>query len=256
MEDIWEDQPRQWLRSIRKLLFLPASSDVGTLSKVISSLLTLAIPHIPTSSVESVLISYPALPGLYAEDVSDIAHYLSLPLRAGNHGYPPRSIASAYAGYGMGLCTSYTDEEECRREGLGLSVRSMLFMEYTSFALLLHATVMREANDLADPDVDTSTHFFSPSETADAVTRRNVVRENVQELLRRRFKRFLGPPEPPSTITVLLVGDVDTVAVHNAVYSAVEDEGFEVDMRESSDPGFVVSKGAAELAWRALSLTE
>jgi hypothetical protein len=252
MEDLWNDQPRQWLRSARKLLRLPASSDVGKISKLTSSLLSLATPHIHPSLIDSVIISYPALPGLYAEDISDIGHYLALPLRAGNHQYPPRSIVSAYAGHGMGLCSSYTSKEQCRDEGMALPVRFTLFVEHTSVAILLHGTTMREAYDLGDPDADISTHCFSSSESADEKMRREIIREKVMELLRRFLKRS----PPPENITVLLVGDADMKAVREVVYSAVEDEGFKVDMLEPSDPGFVTARGAAELAWRALLLTE
>jgi hypothetical protein len=252
MDDLWNDQPRQWLRSARKLLRLPASSDVGKISKLTSSLLSLATPHIRPSLIDSVIISYPALPGLYAEDISDVGHYLALPLRAGNHHYPPRSIVSAYAGYGMGLCSSYNNEEQCRDEGMALPVRSTLFVECTYVAILLHGTTMCEAYDLGDPDADISTHFFSSSETANEQIRTEITREKVMELVRR----FLKHSPPPENITVLLVGDADMEAVREVVYSAVEDEGFKVNMLEPSDPGFVTARGAAELAWRALLLAK
>jgi hypothetical protein len=152
----------------------------------------------------------------------------------------------------MGLCSSYTNEEQCRDEGLALPVRSTIFVECTSVAILLHGTTMREAYDLGDPDVDISTHFFSSTETANEPMGREIIREKVMELLRR----FLKPSPPPESITVLLVGDADMKAVREVVYSAVEDEGFKVNMLEPSNPGFVAARGAAELAWRALSLTE
>jgi hypothetical protein len=114
---------------------------------------------------------------------------------------------------------------------------------------------MREASDLADPDMDVSTHFFSLSETRDEAVRGELVRDKAVELLRRRFKRFPGPPEPPKVITVLLVGEDDMVAVQEVICSAVKDEGFEADLHALSNPGFVAARGAAELAWRALSLT-
>src|SRR5690242_9572916 len=103
MEDQWDDQPRQWLRDARKLLFLPASSDVHILSTVISSLLAL-VKDKATLSATPVVIAYPALPGLYAEDIFDTRLYVSLAPLPGKHTYPPRSLVATYAGYGMGLC--------------------------------------------------------------------------------------------------------------------------------------------------------
>jgi hypothetical protein len=257
MEDLWDDQPRQWLRSARKLIFLPASSDVRTLSAITSSLISLAKKNTsPSLSVASVIITYPALPGLYAEDISDTALYLSLPILSGKHGYPPRTIASAYAGYGMGLCSSYLDEEKCRKEGLDLPVRSSILVDYSSTALFLHAQVIREAYDLGNPDTDLSVHFFSSqSDSAlDNGMRRREIRDRVSELLFRAYKRFTGPLGPPEVISVLIVGETDMVGVSEAVYGAAVDEGFKVGMF-LSDAEFVAARGSAELAWRALSLS-
>jgi hypothetical protein len=258
MEDQWDDQPRQWLRSARKMVFLPASGDVRTLSTIVSRLTLIAKDSTsPSSSVASVVITYPALPGLYAEDISDTALYLSLPLLPGNHEYPPRTIAATYAGYGMGLCSSYLDGEKCRKEGLRLPGRPSILVDYSSAALFLHAQYMREAYDLGDPDTDMSVHFFPSGDhgVPDHVARRQDVRKSVSELLRRSYKRFPGPPGPPKVITVLFIADTDMAGVSKSVLAAVQDEGFEVDMffREAR---FVAARGAAELAWRALSLAQ
>ncbi|KAF1847838.1 uncharacterized protein K460DRAFT_333246 [Cucurbitaria berberidis CBS 394.84] len=263
MEDQWDDQPRQGFRSARKLIFLPASSDVRTLSTLTSSLISLAKSHASSSSIASVVISYPALPGLYAEDISDTALYCNLPLLYGNHRYPPRTIVSTYTGNRMGLCSSYTDEKQCRQEGLALPVRSVILVEYTSAAVLLHTMSMREANDLADPDTDLSIHYFSlgddqNSENVGRHTRRKSTREAVIELLRRRYKRLPEPPWPPKVITVLLIGsprDIDIDGIYELVNGAVEEAGFEVEVF-ATNPRFVAARGAAELAWRALSLTK
>jgi hypothetical protein len=126
---------------------------------------------------------------------------------------------------------------QCRKESLDLPVRSTLFVEYTSVSLLLHGTTMREAYDLGDPDADTSTHFFSSSETADEPVRREIVREKVMELLRGCFKRSPGPPGPLESITVLLIENTDMEAVRKVVYSAVEDEGFSSQHAGTVGPG-------------------
>ncbi|RMZ73070.1 hypothetical protein GMOD_00009580 [Pyrenophora seminiperda CCB06] len=254
MEDQWHDQPRQWLRSARKLVFLPASPDVGTLSTLTRSLVDIATAHAP-ATVASVVISYPALPGLYAEDVSDVGHYLSLPMLDGNHAYQPRSIVSAYAGYGMGLCSSYVDKEQCRKEGLTLPVRPTLFIEYTSTAIFLHIASMREAYDLADPDVWTSYHWFHTNDhtAPDAEERLRQLRTCVIQLLHRRYS-LPGKPEPPKLITVLLTGEYSTPIVAESVDRAVKSAGFEIELLGSANPEFMVARGASELAWRAFSL--
>lgn len=262
MEDQWDDQPRQWLRSTRKLLFLPASSEVRTLSTIISSLILLTKSHTSSSNaIASVVITYPALPGLYAEDISDAALYLSLPLLPGNHGYPPRTIVCAYAGHGMGLCSSYFDRKKCTEEGLNLPIRSTILVDYAAAALLLQTASIREAYDLADSYANTLTYLSSPRDNhnlddVDQYSKKQKVRKMVIDLLRTGYKRFPGPPGPPKMITVLLVGsiaDIDMDGVGEIVKGAVEAEGFEVEMFVSNTE-FVAARGAAELAWRALSL--
>ncbi|EFQ86759.1 hypothetical protein PTT_17886 [Pyrenophora teres f. teres 0-1] len=251
MEDQWNDQSRQWLRSVRKLVFLPASPDVGTLSTLTRSLVDIATSNSP-ATVASVVISYPALPGLYAEDISDVGHHLSLPLLKGNHVYPPRSIVSAYAGYGMGLCTSYNDEAQCRKEGLILPVRPTLFIEYTSTAVLLHLASMREAYDLADPDVYTYPDFFRPGDpsTPDSENRLRQLRVCIIMLLHRCYTIM----DPPKLITVLLTGESATSAAAEAVDRAVKSAGFQIELFGPTYPEFTIARGASELAWRAFSL--
>ncbi|KAI0574734.1 hypothetical protein TUN199_10940 [Pyrenophora tritici-repentis] len=196
----------------------------------------------PPATVASVVISYPALPGLYAEDISDVGHYLSLPLLNGNHVYPPRSIVSAYAGYGMGLCKSYIDEAQCRKEGLTLPVRPTLFIEYTSTSLLLHLASMREAYDLADPETYTYPYFFRPGDPTDPDSEKRIrqLRVCIIMLLHRRY----ATTEPPKLITVLLTGESATSAAAEAVDGAVKSAGFQIELFGPTYPEFTVARGA------------
>jgi hypothetical protein len=139
MEDLWEDIPRQYMRDFRKIFGLPVSSNVAILSSMVRKLAEMAGPS------SSTIISYPALPGLYQEDIADVATYLGLRMLSGNHVYAPHTIIAAYAGHGMGLCESYTDKIKCTEEGLELPVRRTLLVEISENALLLHTKIMREA---------------------------------------------------------------------------------------------------------------
>ncbi|KAF2675939.1 hypothetical protein K458DRAFT_352532 [Lentithecium fluviatile CBS 122367] len=262
MEEQWDDQPRQWLRDARKMLFLPASSDVRRLSGLARSLVHLARSQAaPHASIASVVISYPALPGVFAEDIIDTARYLSLPQLSGGHGYPPRTLISSYAGHGMGLCASYYNASRCREEGLDHPVRSTLLVDYTSSTILMHAESMREAYGTANSDIDVSTWFLSPTSErinsdADELVRRKLLSEMVVELLNRKWERFRGPPEPLEDITVLLTGNPDDIDVDQArkrMEEAVDKAGFKAQMYHSN-PEFIASQGAAEMAWRALTL--
>src|SRR5437870_1019831 len=120
MEEQWKDQPRQFWRKMRKAVGLPASPDVAVLSSMLKKLVELVEPS------SSAIISYPALPGLYQEDIAEAANYLNLQMLEGNHRYPPHEIVAAYAGHSMGLCESFDDEERCTMQGLELPVRETL----------------------------------------------------------------------------------------------------------------------------------
>ncbi|ORY05561.1 hypothetical protein BCR34DRAFT_571884 [Clohesyomyces aquaticus] len=253
LEDMWDDWGRQWLRSTRKMFFLPASSDVRKLSNLTSSLVSLARSH-TTLPIASVVISYPALPGIFAEDIVDTGLYLSLPVLRGRHSYPPRTMVAAYAGHGMGLCSPYHDRERCREEDERFPMRYTLIVDYTSTSVLMHTYWMYGAVDLARPTSkrDISTYFL---EDADRPLGTKRLGEMVKNLLNEKFKFLSDPPYFPKEMTVLLAGstnDIKRDEVQEVVKGAVEEAGFE-PMIFDDDPEFIASRGAAELAWRALS---
>lgn len=257
LDDMWNDKPRQSLRSLRKLLFLPASSDVRILSTITSALVGLVNDHISsTSTIGSVVITSPALPGLFTEDISDAADYLSLPTLSGTHGYPPRTIVASYAGHGMGLCSPYHDRAKCEQQGLQFVIRPSLLVDYSLQAFFLHAQTLREAYDLAIPDLDISTHFFTTDhDTATSGSKKqHLLQQSVQELLCTKYKPSLDILKLPKRITVLLTGDITGMEIMEVVKTAVEAEGFEVEIF-SSNTVFIAARGAAELAWRALALS-
>ncbi|KAF2734092.1 hypothetical protein EJ04DRAFT_577142 [Polyplosphaeria fusca] len=237
MDDQWNDQPRQLWRKVRKSIGLPASSEVAALSSFLQKLVQLAGP------CNSVIISYPALPGLYQEDIADSASYLNLLMPAGNHRYPPHEIVAAYAGHGMGLCKSFTNKDQCRKEGLELPVRPTLLAEGTETAVIFHVASMREAIDLASSDLDLS--ISSGLGSPDA----KFIPQHVAQLLRKRYDRL---PERPKTITVILTG-TKWEGFQTAIKQGVEEAGFEAQIL-SANAEFVAARGAAELAWRARSL--
>ena len=76
---------------------------VATLSSMVKKLMKLAASSFHDSP-PSVVISYPALTGLYREYINDVGIYLSLHVLEGAHRYLPRETIAAFAGHDMGLC--------------------------------------------------------------------------------------------------------------------------------------------------------
>src|SRR4051812_38604572 len=114
MEELWSDWRRQLVRRTRLGVGLSASADVGVLSRMLGQLLDLptATPGVPLRQLP-VVISYPALKGLYQEAIADAAAYLGVQILSGNHSYQPRNMVAAYAGHDLGLCKTYRDSETC-----------------------------------------------------------------------------------------------------------------------------------------------
>lgn len=109
------DQPRKMLRLLRKKLGLPASDDVNALAGQIRNIIDAFSFECP---ITKAAISIPHLAALYQDDLEDGAEYaniLYLPLPLWNHPILWET-AAAFAGYGLGLCQNYEDDEKCSAE--------------------------------------------------------------------------------------------------------------------------------------------
>ncbi|KAH9208630.1 hypothetical protein DL95DRAFT_467520 [Leptodontidium sp. 2 PMI_412] len=246
MDELWEDWPRQLLRSARKRIGLAASGDVAVLSRMLQQVLDLqpADPRIVLRA-NPVIISYPALYGLPQEDITDAAEYLGLSLLMGNHHYQPHSIVAAYAGHGLGLCDNYRDMETCRQEGLDLPVRQVLLVEYTEHALFLHAMVMREAYELLNRDTAIFTDFSLGH--IEAPRRADKIGQAVRQFLQEKYKN-VGLPD---RFTAIMTGSKIRKEVTEAIEKAAKDLGRDVEIL-NGEPEYIAARGAAELAWRSL----
>lgn len=111
--------PRRWRRDFRKSIGLPATNDVGTLATLISGLRALAEQQLGHSINSAVLVT-PKLVGIYKDDLDDALEYVGLvpaPFRYKEIKWDaPHKLSTSYAGYGLGLCESYTDYSRCKSE--------------------------------------------------------------------------------------------------------------------------------------------
>ena len=116
LRDAFNDRPRQEMRKVRKAIGLPTSEDVGVLATGLKSLLD-AVESYIECKLGSAAVTSPHLLALYGEDVGDAFDYLNLywlrfPVRYRHL----RETSAAYAGYGFGLCSNYTDLRACKDE--------------------------------------------------------------------------------------------------------------------------------------------
>ena len=247
MDELWEDYPRQLKRKLRKSIGLPASTEVAILIRMLEqSLSASVVPDRGSLMSHATVISYPALYGLCQEDIVDAAAYLGIRLLSGQHRYQPRSLVAAYAGHGLGLCLNYESEELCRKEGLELPVRQVLLVDYTEHALLLHASVMRDAYDLASHDITIFSDFSLGSKDTKGYDGAVKIGNAVQIFTEKKYSE----KDLPLRITVIMAGDGVTTIVTQAVKETLESIGTEVEMLDSNFET-IAARGAAELAWRS-----
>ncbi|KAI0547881.1 hypothetical protein F4679DRAFT_552435, partial [Xylaria curta] len=131
------DAPRQIWRDTLKRLRLPASRDVGTLSRMIRALREQASNFVG-EPVSAAAISIPHLAALYYEDLRDAFEYLSLfYVKSDPVWYfrPLRTTLAAYVGNNRGLCRDYKDVAACREEGNHIPRQCALAVGYTHTSL-------------------------------------------------------------------------------------------------------------------------
>jgi hypothetical protein len=237
-------------RKFRKGIGLPASSDAGKIAVMIKELVQMAVPHRSHNAPISAVISYPGLVALCEEEITDAAEFARVTPLKGLVSHQPREIFAAYAGHSMGLCESYADKEKCRAEGLKLPLHQVLLMEYTEQALLLHISPIREAYDvlIRYNDVAASFDLGSGDERAGHTAR---VKAFVLKYLQTQFLY-----QKPKEVMVIMTGSpepVGDIAVQKAIKDAIKEFGAAAEMI-TKIPDYVASQGAAEIAWRALSL--
>lgn len=247
MDELWEDYPRQLKRKLRKSVGLSASTEVTKLSRMLEQALSASVvPGGGSLMSHAMVISYPALHGLCQEDIVDAAACLGIRLLSGQHRHQPRSLVAAYAGHGLGLCLNHESEELCRKEGLGLPVRQVLLVDYTEHALLLHASVMRDAYDLASHDIT----IFSDFSLGSKDTKGHDGAVQIGNAVRSFTEKTYSEKDPPLHITVIMAGNGVTTIVTRAVKEALERIGTDVEMLDSYSET-IAARGAAELAWRS-----
>ena len=137
-----EDQPRQAERKARKAAGIPASSEVAVLSTMIQSLRSATGSHLG-HDINSAVATTPHLVALYLEDIHDAFEYLhlrhlDLPVRYGLL----RETSAAYAGYGHGLCSDYTDQVACKSEQQNMPNDVVMAVLYTTSALMVSLSIL------------------------------------------------------------------------------------------------------------------
>ncbi|KAH7078085.1 hypothetical protein BKA63DRAFT_279190 [Paraphoma chrysanthemicola] len=248
--DLGNDYPRQMRRRARKAAGLPASSDVAILASVLKSIIDVVGNR--TELPLSALVSFPALPGLYQEDIADAAIYVGLHQLRDGYGLHPHELVATYAAHGFGL----KNGSELLSGDKSFPTRPTLLVEYTEIAFLLHHDFMGKAIELQWPSIALRTSLAMGSDhSPDEIEIRNHV---IEFLWDEYLIREPDDGRAPETVTVLITGSSKSLAdgrLQNATRTAVDLLHSRIEMF-SHNPEYIAARGAAELAWRALKSEE
>jgi len=174
------DAERRLQRKARKDAGLPASEDVGVLSRTIARLRD-KIESETGTRITSAMLSVPHLVALYQDDVQDAFEHVGLTYLEPERYYKPLlwEAAAAYAGYGLGLCKHPEDAEACAREEEDMAAEAVFVVHYSQTALFTSLVVMQTATGLWEPEardresfslgLDGKTTFASDAEYWSAV---------------------------------------------------------------------------------------
>jgi len=245
MEDSWNDWPRQISRSARKAVGLPASFDVAVLARLIGPVVK--VVEETDSSPISALISFPALRGLYQEDIVDAATYVGLDKIANGYEYHPHELVATFAGHGLGLNPSGNDTDEFEH-------RPTLLVEYTEKALLLHHRYMTKAVEIPWPHMQLQMSFDMGS---DQDPDREAIGHFVYTFLYDEYIKRIGGPAPDK-VTILLSGSAQSLSdgkVEEGAALAAGVVGSDVEVF-ATNPEYMAARGAAELVRYEFSFCE
>ena len=249
MDEMLRDEPRQAKRAARKNAGLPASEDVAVLSRMLLSLREAVESHLGYG-VQSAAVTVPHLIALYLEDIHDAFEYLGLysldmPVRYGRL----HETSTAYAGYGFGLCSNYTDLATCKAEQQAMLDDVVMVVLYTASALTVTLSVTKSAYYLWEPPYRHIEDFSLGSNAQHDNPNELYYWEQVRDRLREIMVEHQNYKRPSK---VLLLGE----SAHEEKFQQILDEALKSVMETlpeiyQADPEHVAVLGAAEMAKRA-----
>ena len=239
---------RQLLRKARKAIGLPASQDVGHLAKMLSDLRALVEEQIG-KPIESAGAATLNLVALYPEDLQDAfehvgLRYLTFPVRYDIF----YETSAAYAGYGYGLCSDYTDRNACKQEQVDMPSDVVMAVLYTRTALTVSLSVMKSAYYLYEPLnrhlLDFSLGYDARSLSADEEDYWDAVGSKLEQIL-------VENPYYKRPAKVLLMGDcVRDANFQRMLKKAMGNQMAQLPEILIEESEVVAAKGAAEFVKR------
>lgn len=235
-------------------LGLPASSEAAIIARLLKTVVDPLTEYLGSSTRLVTGLTYPALAGLYIEDIDDACFYISLFPQTIKGGFRvSNEIIAAYAGHGMGLCNTPRDREKCDNDNRGLPKRNTVLVEYTEHALLLHGRLIKNALFVPMYEEKIKAAFDLGINSQATETE---LYDFISEFLFEEYARNT-PQGPPGEFWFILTGlspVLHTGRLQNAIEAAAKALGSKANILVT-DSEYVAARGAAEMAWRDMEPT-
>lgn len=251
MQDYFEDIPRVLARGAKKKAGLPASADVGVLAAVIKELKA-QIESDLKIIVKDATLTTMHLEALYQDDVADICENAGFQYIIPKELYKPMlwETASAYAGYGFGLCEHWQNETQCLEENDKFPFTPVLSVHYSPVALTItHATV-RSAIGTSEPWGFRTVDFGLGSDGKALYGDEMSYWYHIRDAVLHVMQQFPTLDEP---VKVILTGDMVDIEFTRNLKIILEDHMGKAPPIYSDDALVAAARGAAEFRRRGQS---
>ncbi|RDL40781.1 uncharacterized protein BP5553_00760 [Venustampulla echinocandica] len=242
-------------RRFRQSRGLPSTPDIETLSHFLGQLNRLAEESTPESIPPAVFPSLPEIPNLPFGDFDEALGWVNLTrLRSyKSTPSPVNQFNTAFAGMGYGICTHWSNVEQCDSEEVSQPVRHTLTISYTADEFVVERStsvtaywIYRDARDRT-PALGSS---HRPLHNPDSI-------KDYWEQVGDRIKLVaLAGGDPRSLDTLVLMGEsAQNKQLLDTIWKALSELG-KVDLYSALQTPqftteFVAARGAAEMAKRA-----
>ncbi|KAF2163739.1 hypothetical protein M409DRAFT_57229 [Zasmidium cellare ATCC 36951] len=258
-------------RLSNKLLGRPATPETAILASIVSKLIKATQTWLDDEhAVAAAVLSSPDHIALTDEEIGDVFDYLKInnlmKVNDPNPLYQLYATSAAYAGYGKGLCHTYTDAYECEREEWKFPEQRVLHVDLNLEALSGTIKGLQTAKDgsvsasFVDPDLGLVRLVLPAADDTEQYW--TAVSNRIRELA-KTLERYVYMPY---VTQLLLTGPSATnerfqAAVREALHDLVRDENvldvLEHDNMVASKSNewkslftFATARGAAEIAKR------
>jgi hypothetical protein len=236
------------VRAALKAVGLPASYEVAVLAQVIRHLRSELESDYGISISEAVFTSSHLL-ALYQDDLQDVAQNVGVKYVTPKSQYLPIlwESAAAYAGYGLGICEHWQDEDRCREEEEEMPDNTVLAVHYSRNALTVSLAKISAAVATFEPDYRRVENFTLGFDAISGYPNPEDYWADVKRTLLHTMVEFPGFPKPAK---IMITGDMANGSFREFLEKTIKGHMGVLPPVLSDSSNVVAARGAAEFMRR------